>query len=359
MSKWKISILGILLLICLTWMWMIWMWMASYEAADVSAMPVSCPKSTPLLKSGQEIKVLSWNVQYMAGKNYYFFYELGPDKRPSSEDIARTLKEVARVIRDEDPDIVLLQEVDDGAKRTDYADQLALLLELLPGKYPCHASAFYWKAFFVPHPAIMGQVGMKLSTLSKYKMANALRHQLTLIPTDPFPQQFMLKRAVLSIWLPVKNAKDFMVLNTHLEAFAQGTDTMARQVEQVKLLLEKLDQQGQSWMIGGDFNLLPPGKAYSLLGENLRKSYRKETEIASLIERYQAVPSIEEVNGPEYQKWFTHFPNNPRITKPNKTIDYIFLANDIPVGEHYVRQEDTLHISDHLPVVTIFSILPE
>ena len=97
-----------------------------------------------------------------------FFYDLpggkGPDKRPSKEDIAATLNEVARVIREENPDIILLQEVDDNARRTDYQDQLALLLELIPADYKFHASAFYWQSPFVPHPKIMGKVGMKLST---------------------------------------------------------------------------------------------------------------------------------------------------------------------------------------------------
>jgi len=132
----------------------------------------------------------------MAGKNYVFFYDLldnsGPDGRPSPEDIAKTLKEVARIIQDENPDVILLQEVDDGAKRTDYEDQLASLLPLLPKEYACYASAFYWKASFVPHPRIMGAAGMKLSTISKYKMTEAVRHQLALIPADPLTQQFNL-----------------------------------------------------------------------------------------------------------------------------------------------------------------------
>jgi len=115
--------------------------------------------SEPLLEPGQKVKIMSWNVQYMAGKNYMFFYDLldgsGPDRRPSAEDITSTLKEAALVIRRENPDIVMLQEVDDNARRTDYEDQLARLLELLPADFKFHASAFYWQSSFVPHPKIM------------------------------------------------------------------------------------------------------------------------------------------------------------------------------------------------------------
>lgn len=97
-------------------------------------MPVSCnakDAAPPTLVPGQALKVMTWNIQYLAGKRYVFWYDMadgsGPDERPTPEDIAYNLDEVARVLRDEQPDIVLLQEVDDGAKNTDYVNQLALL----------------------------------------------------------------------------------------------------------------------------------------------------------------------------------------------------------------------------------------
>jgi endonuclease/exonuclease/phosphatase family metal-dependent hydrolase len=64
--------------------------------------------------------------------------------------MAFSLDEVARVIRDEQPDMVLLQELDDGAKASDYQNQLKLLQERVADLYPCSAHAFDWKADFVP-----------------------------------------------------------------------------------------------------------------------------------------------------------------------------------------------------------------
>lgn len=354
-AKWTLASLAFLVILFL-----IWVWLSTYHPRKVQSEPVICFNESSKLKSGQKLKVLSWNVQYLAGKNYVFFYDLpnnsGPDERPSSEDIAKTTKEVARIIHDENPDIILLQELDDGAKRTDYQDQLASLVSLLPEDYACYASAFYWKASFVPHPRIKGKVGMKLVILSKYKIKEAIRHKLALIPANLLIQQFNLKRAVLEVRLPVDGADDFVVLNTHLDAFAQGTNTLEKQVRQVQSILEKLDQNGLSWIIGGDFNLLPPGNAYNLLKKEYKRAYREETEIEPLFDNFQAVPGLQQVNSPEYQKWFTHFPNHPKVVKPNKTIDYYFLSHTIRIGNHYVRQHDTLNISDHLPIVVEFSL---
>ena len=75
-------------------------------------LPVSCvaPRA-PTLLPGQALKVMTWNVQYLAGKNYVFWYDTadgsGPDERPTVEDMAASLDEVARVIRDEQPDLLL------------------------------------------------------------------------------------------------------------------------------------------------------------------------------------------------------------------------------------------------------------
>lgn len=330
-------------------------WVVTYHPDDLQIEQVVCLDDAPLIKPGQKLKVLTWNVQYMAGKNYVFWYDLldrpGPDERPSSADIASTLGAVARVIKDEDPDIILLQEVDDGARRTDYEDQLEKLLALLPKAYVCHTSAFYWKASFVPHPRIMGSVGMKLSTISKYKIGEAKRHQLARIPKDPITRQFNLKRAILEARFPQTDGKTFAALNVHLDAFAQGTRTMEQQVEQIVALLKKLSQESLNWIIGGDFNLLPPGGAYDRLVESEKKYYNADTEIEVIFRLFRGIPGLKEVRRPEYNKWFTHFPNKESITRPDRTIDYIFISNDIQLGDHHVRQNDTLEISDHLPVV--------
>ncbi len=330
-------------------------WIVTYHPHDVQIEPVVCPDDAPLINPGQNLKILTWNVQYMAGKNHVFWYDLldesGPDERPSAADIASTLRAVARVVKDENPDIILLQEIDHGARRTDYEDQLEKLLALLPKTYVCHTSAYYWKALFVPHPRIMGSVGMKLSTISKYKIREARRHQLACIPKDPITRQFNLKRAILEARFPQTDGRTLVALNLHLDAFAQGTRTMQQQIEQTVTLLRELSQEGLNWVIGGDFNLLPPGDAYDRLAKSEKSYYNAETEIAALFKLFRGIPGLDEVNGLEYTKWFTHFPNKPGIAQPDRTIDYIFISGNLRLGDHYVRQHDTLEISDHFPVV--------
>jgi endonuclease/exonuclease/phosphatase family metal-dependent hydrolase len=335
----------------------------TFHPADVATEDVACAGDAPTLEPGQQLDVMSWNVQYMAGTGYVFWYDLpdgdGPDDRPTTADITATFDEVVRIIEDAQPDVLLLQEVDDGAARTDGEDQLVRLQELLADPYPCTSSAFYWKAAYAPHPRILGSVGMKLSTLSRFQIDEATRYQLPQMPSDLLTRQFDIRRAILETRLPVTGAEDLVVLNTHLDAFAQGSDTMERQVALAKDLLDDLTAAGEPWLLGGDMNLLPPGPQYDALAPAQQAYYAPDTELSVLTDAYASVPSVEESSGPDRTVWFTHQPNDPAVDGPDRTIDFLFHAPTLTLGEHSVRAADTLEISDHLPVVATYTLPAE
>ncbi len=329
----------------------IWIWAGSFHPAQMQSEPVVCADDAPTLKPGQSLKVLTYNVRYMAGVRYV---PLDTSSNESSQTQIRVtpIKDIARIIRAENPDIIFFQEVSEP----NYQDQLADLLSLLPTEYACHSSAFIQKIRFMPTHIRHVQV-MKLSTVSKYQISQATRHQLALDPADDFiTQQLGGKRAVLEVRLPAQDSQELVVLNTHLSPIiAQGTDLMQKQVTQVDFLLRDLTQANTPWIIGGDFNLLPPDQ-YSQLPEAEKIYYEPDTELKVLFDKYPLVPGLANVSGPDPQRWFTYLPDDARFIGPDSTIDYIFYSESIQLTDAYVRQHDTLAASDHLPVVAEFRL---
>ncbi|WP_166216681.1 endonuclease/exonuclease/phosphatase family protein [Pseudomonas atagonensis] len=321
-------------------------------------LPVSCSGAAPTLVPGQTLKVMTWNVQYLAGKRYVFWNDLagGDDEAPTLEDMAFSLDEVARVIRDEQPDVVLLQELDDGAKASDYQDQLKLLQERVADLYPCSASAFDWKSDFVPEPHIFGSVGRQLATLSRYRIEHAERLQLPVAPANFISRQFQPKDALLATKLPLSDGGQLTVFNTHLERARQPDTTLQAQVSAVARVLDKYESQGLPWLIGGDFNLLPLGQ-YRRLSAEQRTPYAADSELHLLWDKYPMIPTNNEASGIDRAQWLTHYPNDPGLNGPDRTVDYLFYSPKIKRIEAMVRQDDTLRISDHLPVIARF-LLP-
>lgn len=332
-------------------------WHLSWHPAPHAAVTPVCKGGAPLLTPGQPLNVMTWNVQFLAGKRYLFWYDApdGPDRthdnHPSTEDIAHDLDEVVRVIREEQPDVVLLQELDDGAKATGYQNQLALLQERLVDLYPCSVDAFDWKASFVPDPRVFGSVGRKLATLSRYRIDQAERWQLP--NTAHRLSLFQPQRVLLAAYLPLPGGEHLAILNTRLEPYRQGSDAQAQQLQAVAARVDRLEGLGTPWVLGGDFNLLPLGQ-YPRLEPSEQSRYSPDNDLHLLWERYPIVPSNAQASGTNRADWFTHFPAN--ANGPDRTLDYLVHSPRLQQLEARVRQEDTLGISDHLPLMGRFLV---
>jgi hypothetical protein len=97
------------------------------------------------------------------------------------DDVKQTMKEIADVIADLNPDIVLLQEVDMHSKRTCYTNELEGILRHLDDAgltFPYVSTTPYHKCRYVPTPAHqhMGKVD--------FHLAGAFNQRVPL-PTDP------------------------------------------------------------------------------------------------------------------------------------------------------------------------------
>lgn len=355
-SKW------LLVTVLLAAAFAMWVWQGVPQYPDRQMADYTCRQPlTADVEPRANFKVLSFNVQYMAGKNYVFFYDApgATDSHPAMADIQLTLARVAQIIRDEDPDAVLIQEINDASdSRTHYYDQISALQQQLGEQaFPCESSAYYWQADFIPHLKIAGAVGMKLLTLSRHPIVHSQRYQLPRMPMDPVSRRFYFQRALLETHVQVGDTA-VALLNTHYDAWGEGTNVMRGQVAVTRARLEALDAADIPWVLGGDFNLLPPDgdRQRARIEATGTGVFDKDTAITPLYQHYGAIPSLENLLSEGEPDWYTHFSNDPRVSGPDRTIDYLFYSRQWRLEKSYVRQHDTLDVSDHLPVVGVFSL---
>ena len=193
-------------------------------------------------------------------------------------------------------------------------------------------------------------------TLSRFQIEHAERVQLPVAEANIVSRQFQPKPALLVSYLPLNDGGQLVVINTQLDRPTLNNSNLRRQMQATAAVVDKFEGYGTPWLIGGDFNLLPIGQFLRLPAE-LRAGYSPDSELHLLWEKYPMIPSNPEATGIDRELWLTHFPNDPRVQAPDRTLDYLFYSPKLQRIEAYVRQEDTLSISDHLPVMGRF-LLP-
>lgn len=314
-----------------------------HQPAPIEPVEVACEGRAEGLVVGEPFTVLSWNLQYGASRRHRFFYDGGEAVHVPPEDVAWTVAAIQRVLREVEPDLALLQEVDRDSTRTGRKDQLPAFVEAVSAT--CTAATPYHLSPFVPTPPhqFLGRVDMELANLAKGPMLHASRIALPLLAEARYRRVFNLKRALLVSEVPIQGwDHPLAIANTHLSAFSFGDGTMAQQVEVLRQWISDRPP-GQPWILAGDFNLLPPGFDKEQLQVERDLYADQDNPISALL------PTQLEALGDQLDPANrTYLPFG--ATVPDRKIDYIFYGGPLRVEASDVLSQHN-DISDHLPIV--------
>jgi len=216
----------------------------SYEAKNI--VQPSTPDSL--------LNIVTWNIKFGGGRIDMFFDCHGDRVIMTHSEVMENMKGVAANIKHMNPDIIFLQEVDIDSKRSVYVDQVQYILDNTDLNYAVYASQ--WKADYIPSDGL-GQMNSGNAILSKYPLDNAERIALPLIGEQSgLVQYFYLRRNVLVADVTIKDKK-INLLGTHTSAYStDGTKKI--QLEKIKEKVAEIDSKGERFILGGDFNNLPP-----------------------------------------------------------------------------------------------------
>lgn len=308
------------------------------------------------------LKVLTYNIKFGGGRIDFFFDCHGDAVLMSSKQVRRHLDDLAELLRELDPDVVFLQEVDVNSKRSAYVDQLQYLLDHTELNHAVYASA--WRVDFIPSEGL-GPMDSGNAIASKYPLSEATRIALPLRDDQPsLDRYFYLRRNLLTATLELGRGRaSVKLLATHTEAYSKD-GTKLKQIRRFEDELAALSKD--SIVIGaGDLNTLPPGSIKQhdfddsvCEGEFEADDFRAEEDwLESLYDRYHpAIPlNLYAENNSAY---LTHTTSADGFW--NRKLDYIFsnaeLTNGTVVQDEQSVGIATMPLSDHAPVGATMNI---
>ncbi len=216
--------------------------------------------NNPSLLTDSTFTFLIWNLGYGGlGKEVDYFYDGGKMVTSPKAHVLKNNKGMVELLKaNKDADFIMLQEVDRQGKRSWDIDQAQQFADALPDHD--YAFALNYKVSYLPFPFTdpIGKVYGGLQTLSKYTPTEIKRIALPNI-TDWPRKLFYLKRCLMLERYKLANGKDLVIINTHFEAYHAGGLVKKEQRAVAKKILEAEYAKGNYVVLGGDWNIAPPG----------------------------------------------------------------------------------------------------
>jgi len=301
--------------------------------------------------------VMTWNVKFGGGRIDFFFDCHGDRVIMEKEEVEQNMNVLVKKIREVNPDILFLQEVDIGAKRSAFVNQVQNLLDNTELNFGVYASQ--WKAKHIPSDGI-GKMNSGNAILTKWQLQDAKRLALPLIGEQNFVvRYFYLKRNLLHAKLKGVEG-ELHLLNTHASAYAKD-NTKKQQLEIIKAYADSIDAKGESFILAGDFNALPPNTKQTRNFDDSvcqdadydADDYSTETDwMKSYYETYKSAICLGDYSN-DNLKHFTHTTDKNGFW--NRKTDYIFTNKQFVSGTGQTIQ-NWMGASDHAPIIANYEL---
>lgn len=317
--KYLIISLGVILTLTISFFF----WSTQHNWEESRYVQININSNAELLDTKQDsFLILTYNLGYLSG--------LTNNKEFPGEELIKENQQLVKTNIDlVHPDIVALQEVDFDADRSYHIDQAK---GIAGNTFKYIANVVNWDVRYVPFPYWppadhFGQVVSGQSVLSKFKLSDLERIQLSRISTEPFWRDAYYLDRLAQVVKVELSGKELILINVHLEAWDKPT--RQQQLEEVIELWNKYASDLPVILLG-DFNSDP--------------GY-KEATISKLLN----LPGVNTVNLPasDYEKTY---PSDA----PTERLDYIFYNDKLKCNKAVVVSTFG-QMSDHLPLLMNFS----
>lgn len=225
----------------------------TWEPNAIEAVPVHRRSvlRPPADATPSTLRVMSWNIKYGGGRIDFWFDLWGDRVQMSEAEVNAHLDAMTSLVREIDPDLLLVQEIEVNSRRSAYVNMVRRILESTDLNYAAYFPT--WRSKYIPSEGL-GRMDLGNAIFSRFPIRNAQRiAQADRTDQDALTAYFYIHRAVGRAVVDV--GRDVAALVVHTEAYDQD-GTKRKQLAQI---LDLMLREPLPFVIGGDFNALPPG----------------------------------------------------------------------------------------------------
>ena len=356
-------------------------------------------KLSELEAEPNQLRVMAWNIKYGAMRLPFWFDCWGDQVSIPATQVEANMESIYEMIREADPDILLVEEIEFHSRRGAYYDMIQGILDHSELNY----GAYYetWNSRYIPSEGL-GRMSLGNAIFSKYpitkseKIMQADRRDL-----DPVTKPFYLHRAIGRAEIQLSATQSVAAYVVHTAAYDQdATETEeGTKVKQIKQIYEVISSENLPFILGGDFNELPPNAAKisnfpdertsPVCGEDFEQPPYTPEIMSPFYEALKPWISLERygVSEHEQKRYYTHsvlgdgeYNEAGDPITWNRTLDYLFASSDTnwlfgstdvlqykdqQVGEpnengqyqlDWTLQNDPFSLSDHAPVFGVWEL---
>lgn len=302
----------------------------------------------------QEYKAISYNIGFAAyTPDFGFFMDGGTKSRANSEEsVKNVIDGIGDFLKSENPDIILVEEVDKKATRSYHYDQEKALRGKLNGYDSMFTVNFDSPYLFYPITKPHGKSYAGMLTLSKFNIESGLRRSLPI--ENGFMKFVDLDRCYSVSRITVENGKEFVLYTLHLSAYTSDGTIATDQLEMLISDMQAEYEKGNYCIAGGDFNkdlLGDSGKIFGIDGTNYTWAQPVDSKLfdgtnLKIVAPYNEknpIPSCRNADGPYNNKQFV------------LTVDGFIVSDNVTVTNSDVYDLQFKY-SDHNPVYMTFKL---
>lgn len=216
------------------------------------------------LECGKEYSAVTFNIGFGAyTADYSFFMDTGvmADGTPtqgssswavSKESVENCIGQDIALLKELNPDFVLLQEVDTDSTRSYHVNEVSTFQNAFADKGSVEAVDYHSSFLFWPLTQPHGFANSSLLTLAGTQVDSAVRRSYPV--ADDLSKFTDLDRCFSVTRMSVSGGKQLVLVNSHMSAYDEGGVIRKQQMQMISEFLQQEADAGNYVIMGGDFN---------------------------------------------------------------------------------------------------------